>query len=182
MKIYTKKGDSGETSLIGGDRVKKTNKRIHAYGTIDELNSAVGLVRDSVSSTEIRKQLLDIQSNLFIIGSHLASSPNSKMKIPEIATEDIVSLENYMDEMNKYLPELTNFILPGGAISVSFCHMARTICRRAERWVFEVAENDYVNPDILKYLNRLSDYLFVLCRRISHEDDVEEIVWNPKGE
>lgn len=181
MKIYTKTGDKGETSLIGGVRVKKSNNRIHAYGTVDELNSSLGLVRDSLTNPDIRKQLLEIQGRLFVIGSHLASAPNSKMQIPDISKEDVLHLENYIDEMNKSLPELKNFILPGGSISVSYCHMARTICRRAERWVIEVSESEFVEPLTIEYLNRLSDYLFVLSRRISHENEVEEIAWNPKG-
>lgn len=179
MKIYTKKGDKGETSLIGGVRVKKSNNRIHAYGTIDELNSVVGIVRDSLKDSTIRKQLLGIQNHLFVIGSHLASAPNSKMQIPDISHSDITQLEEYMDEMNLSLPELTSFILPGGNISSSYCHLARTVCRRAERWVIEVSEKEEVDPLIIAYLNRLSDYFFILSRRISSINDAKEIQWNP---
>jgi cob(I)alamin adenosyltransferase len=180
MKIYTKKGDKGETSLIGGKRVKKSNGRIHAYGTIDELNSVVGIVRDSVSNPEIIAQLLEIQDRLFVIGSHLASAPNSKMKIPEISGKDIEEMESNIDKMNDALPELTSFILPGGNMSSSYCHLARTVCRRAERWTIEVAENESVNPIIIEYLNRLSDYFFMLCRRISMENKAEETLWKPR--
>lgn len=179
MKIYTKKGDKGETSLIGGVRVKKSNVRIHAYGTVDELNSVVGIVRDSTNESTIRKQLLEIQNQLFVIGSHLASAPSSKMQIPDINIKEITQLELYIDEMNTSLPELKTFILPGGNISSSYCHLARTVCRRAERWVIEVSEEETVNPLIIAYLNRLSDYFFVLCRRISLINDAEEIPWNP---
>ncbi len=178
MKIYTKKGDLGETSLIGGLRVKKSNIRLHAYGTVDELNSMVGLVRDSSSSSEIKSQLLKIQDRLFVLGSLLASGPGSKMKLPEISKNDVADLENYIDEMNMILPELTSFILPGGHFSVSYSHLARTICRRAERWVIELNDKDPVNPLIIEYLNRLSDYFFMLARRFSFENKVSEIPWN----
>jgi cob(I)alamin adenosyltransferase len=180
MKIYTKKGDGGETSLIGGIRVKKSNIRIHAYGSIDELNSMIGLLRDSIDTQEIIDQLLEIQDRLFIIGSHLASAPGSKMKLPEISDADVLHLEEFMDKMNESLPELTSFILPGGHISVSYCHLARTICRRAERWTIEITESEKVDPVILEYLNRLSDYFFVLARRISKEKNAREIAWKPR--
>jgi len=180
MKIYTKKGDGGETSLIGGDRVKKSNVRIHAYGTVDELNSMIGLLRDSLINEEIREQLLNIQDRLFVLGSHLASSPNSKMKLPDIEKQDIIRLEKDIDKMNESLPELRTFILPGGHLSVSYCHLARTICRRAERWTIEILEKESIEPLLIQYLNRLSDYFFVLCRRISFENDIKEIPWTPR--
>lgn len=180
MKIYTKKGDTGETSLIGGVRVKKSNVRIHAYGTVDELNSVVGLVRDSASNAEIIDQLLEIQDRLFVIGSQLASAPDSKMKLPEISSEDITHLENFIDAMNEELPELKSFILPGGDITVSYCHLARTVCRRAERWVIEVDETEKVDPVIIEYLNRLSDYFFMLSRKISLDNNAKEIPWKPR--
>lgn len=180
MKIYTKKGDLGETSLIGGKRVKKSNVRLHAYGTVDELNSMIGLLRDSSDTTEIRKQLLEIQDRLFVLGSLLASAPGSKMKLPSIDKSDIQDLENYIDEMNVHLPELKSFILPGGHPSVSYAHLARTICRRAERWVSEITENESIDAVILEYLNRLSDYFFMLARRISMEKKVDEILWKPR--
>jgi cob(I)alamin adenosyltransferase len=180
MKIYTKKGDLGETSLIGGKRVKKSNVRLHAYGTVDELNSMVGLLRDSSDNPDIRKQLLEIQDRLFVLGSLLASAPGSKMKLPSIAKSDIQDLESYIDEMNDQLPELKTFILPGGHPSVSYAHLARTICRRAERWVIEITENETIDAAILEYLNRLSDYFFMLARRISMEKKADEIPWNPR--
>ena len=177
MKIYTKKGDTGETSLIGGKRVKKSNVRLHAYGTVDELNSVVGLVRDSNKDLKIENQLLEIQDRLFVLGSHLASAPNSKMKLPAIKIEDINNLEEYIDEMNDALPELKSFILPGGHLSVSFCHLARTVCRRAERWVIEISENENVDPLVIGYLNRLSDYFFMLCRKLSFDNNAKETLW-----
>jgi cob(I)alamin adenosyltransferase len=180
MKIYTKKGDTGETSLIGGVRVKKSNVRIHAYGTVDELNSVVGLVRDSVENKNIIEQLLEIQDRLFVIGSHLASASGSKMKLPDISSTDIQHLENYIDEMNDALPELKSFILPGGDLSVSYTHLARTVCRRAERWVIEVDELEKVDSVIIEYLNRLSDYFFMLGRKISLDNNAEEIPWKPR--
>ncbi len=180
MKIYTKKGDKGETSLIGGLRVKKSNVRIHAYGSVDELNSMVGLVRDSINDQVIKKQLIEIQDRLFTLGSQLAASPGSKMKLPEIKKEDILKLEGFIDEMDHSLPELKSFILPGGHISVSYCHLARTICRRAERWVIEVTEKEIVDAIIIEYLNRLSDYFFMLSRKISLDNNAEEIPWIAK--
>jgi cob(I)alamin adenosyltransferase len=180
MKIYTKKGDSGETSLIGGLRVKKSSNRIHAYGTVDELNSMIGLLRDNLNDEKIINQLLFIQDRLFTLGSLLASAPNAKMKLPEIKLEDIELLEKSMDEMDGILPELKSFILPGGHISVSYCHLARTICRRAERWVIKVSENEVINPIITAYLNRLSDYFFVLSRKISADNNALETPWIPK--
>lgn len=180
MKIYTKKGDTGETSLIGGVRVKKSNVRIHAYGTVDELNSVVGLVRDSITNKETIDQLLEIQDRLFVIGSQLASAPDSKMKLPAISSSDIQNLETYIDKMNDDLPELTSFILPGGDLSVSYSHLARTVCRRAERWVIEVDEVEKVDPVIIEYLNRLSDYFFMLGRKISLDNNANEIIWKPR--
>ena len=180
MKIYTKKGDTGETSLIGGVRVKKSNVRIHAYGTVDELNSVVGLVRDSSTNAAIIDQILEIQDRLFVIGSQLASAPGSKMKLPDISPEDIANLERYIDAMNEELPELKSFILPGGDLAVSYCHLARTVCRRAERWVIEVDESEKVDPIIIEYLNRLSDYFFMLSRKISLDNNANEIPWKPR--
>ena len=180
MKIYTKKGDTGETSLIGGVRVKKSNVRIHAYGTVDELNSVVGLVRDSSTNAAIIDQILEIQDRLFVIGSQLASAPGSKMKLPYISPEDIANLERYIDAMNEELPELKSFILPGGDLAVSYCHLARTVCRRAERWVIEVDESEKVDPIIIEYLNRLSDYFFMLSRKISLDNNANEIPWKPR--
>jgi len=181
MKIYTKKGDGGETSLIGGKRVKKSNVRIHAYGSVDELNSMVGLLKDSMTPSTYDELLLLIQDRLFVIGSHLASAQGSKMELPQIKQEDIAILEKEMDRMNDELPELTSFILPGGDVSVSYCHLARTICRRAERWTIEIIENEPVESIIIEYLNRLSDYFFMLARQISFDKNIKEILWSPRS-
>lgn len=182
MKIYTKKGDKGQTSLIGGVKVSKGETRIHAYGTVDELNSCIGVVRDMYQEKIARSSLFKIQNLLFTIGSHLASHEKSKMVLPEIAESDITFLEQEMDRMNESLPELTHFILPGGHPAVSHCHVARCVCRRAERLAVELAENEKVEPVIIKYLNRLSDYLFVLARQIGKDSGAEELKWMPSGE
>jgi len=181
MKIYTKKGDKGETSLLGGTRVKKSNIRIESYGTVDELNSWLGLIRDQNISSDTKKFLIQIQDRLFTIGSHLASDPNKKgIKIPDIKEEDIVALEKQIDKMNEVLPEMKNFVLPGGHTTVSYCHIARCVCRRAERCAVNLASKEKVEDIIIKYLNRLSDYLFVLSRKFSHDLKAEEIPWKPK--
>ena len=181
MKIYTKTGDKGQTSLIGGTRVSKGYIRIHSYGTVDELNSYIGLLRDQ-QVNESRKDLLkEIQDRLFTIGASLASDPNkSKMKIPDLKEEDITLLEREIDNMNEELPDLKAFILPGGAIPVSYCHIARCVCRRAERHVIELQEKEFVAELVVMYLNRLSDYLFVLARKMGAELKVEEITWKPR--
>lgn len=180
MKIYTKTGDSGETSLIGGVRVPKFNLRIECYGTVDELNSYVGYVRSCTNDTASLQLLDEIQNNLFTIGSHLASDPEkSRMKLPELEAENITHLENDIDRMNESLHELKNFILPGGSRDVALCHVARCVCRRAERLVVALNERDAVNPLIIQYLNRLSDYLFVLARKLSKDTASEEIIWKP---
>ena len=181
MKIYTKTGDKGQTSLIGGTRVSKGYIRIHSYGTVDELNSYIGLLRDQ-QVNESRKDLLkEIQDRLFTIGASLASDPNkSKMKIPDLKEEDITLLEREIDNMNEELPDLKAFILPGGAIPVSYCHIARCVCRRAERHVIELQEKEFVAELVVMYLNRLYDYLFVLARKMGSELKVEEITWKPR--
>ena len=180
MKIYTKKGDEGKTSLIGGTRVSKNHKRIDAYGTVDELNSWIGLLRDQAIASGHITLLLTIQDRLFIIGSQLAADPEtSRMKLPELLEEDVLLLENAMDEMESTLPEMRHFVLPGGNQIVSYCHLARTVCRRAERCVVYLAETDHVSLLILKYLNRLSDYLFVLSRKLSAETGSKETPWIP---
>jgi cob(I)alamin adenosyltransferase len=179
MKIYTRKGDTGTTALIGGVRVPKSSHRIDAYGTVDELNSHVGLVRDLYPEAHAKEILLGIQNQLFNIGSHLASHPEkSRMKLPEITEEQITLLENEMDSMNETLPALTHFVLPGGHPTTSQCHIARTVCRRAERLIVKLAEEEQVEPIVIKYINRLSDYLFVLSRAIAHYYNAEEIKWN----
>ena len=181
MKIYTKTGDKGETSLIGGTRVKKHHVRIESYGTVDELNSYIGLVRDQEVNAGRKDLLKEIQDRLFTIGSSLASDPEkSKMKIPDLHAEDITLLETEIDKMNETLPELRVFILPGGHQSVSFCHLARVVCRRAERLVIALQEESFVSDLVIQYLNRLSDYLFVLSRMMAHELNAEEVPWKPR--
>jgi cob(I)alamin adenosyltransferase len=181
MKIYTKKGDTGTTQLIGGTRVPKNNIRIESYGTVDELISFLGLVRDYMRDDHSKTILKTIQDRLFTINSSLASDPvKSKMKIPVINEGDVTLLENEIDKMNEQLPELTSFLLPGGHPANSICHIARTVCRRAERQVVNLSEHDTVDPLIIKYLNRLSDYLFVLSRKISKDFGAEEIQWKPQ--
>ncbi len=180
MKIYTKKGDKGETSLIGGKRVKKSHARLHAYGTVDELNSYVGLLRDCIEDNRIRAELLEIQDRLFTLGSLLAATPDSKMKLPLLKEADIKSLEDSIDTMNEKLPELRSFVLPGGHIIVSQCHITRTLCRRAERWTIAINEDEIEHYLILAYLNRLSDYFFVLSRYMSKILNVSENLWSPR--
>jgi cob(I)alamin adenosyltransferase len=181
FKIYTKTGDAGQTSLIGGVRVPKFHIRIESYGTIDELNSYIGLIKDSLNKDDVNTILAEIQDRLFTIGSLLAIEPTkSKMKVPDIFEKDIELLENEMDKMDKNLPELKSFILPGGNIVASHCHVARCICRRAERLVVHLATESEVNPIVTIYLNRLSDYLFMLSRKIVIDSGASEIAWRPR--
>lgn len=181
MKIYTKTGDKGLTSLIGGSRVPKNHIRIEAYGTVDELNSWIGLIADQVSHQDTVVALREIQDRLFTVGSNLASEPDkSKMKIPDLLENDVEFLEKQIDSMNEVLPEMRFFILPGGHVTVSNCHIARCVCRRAERHVIHLNENEFVNEIVIKYLNRLSDYLFVLARFLGHSLQVNEIPWKPR--
>jgi len=181
MKIYTKTGDKGQTSLIGGTRVPKHHIRIEAYGTVDELNSHIGLIRDQHIDQHSKEILIEIQDRLFTIGSSLASDPEkSRMKIPDLNEEDITLLELQIDKMNETLPEMRSFVLPGGHPTVSYCHIARCVCRRAERLTIHLSEQDYVNELVIKYLNRLSDYLFVLARKFTFDLKAEEIPWKPR--
>ncbi len=181
MKIYTKTGDQGQTSLIGGTRVPKHHLRIESYGTIDELNSYIGLIRDQQIDEHTFNALVEIQDRLFTIGSILASDPGkSKMKIPDLMEQDVLFLENEIDNMNELLPELHAFILPGGHTTVSFCHIARCVCRRAERISVHLAEESFVSELLVKYLNRLSDYLFVLARKFSNDLKANEVQWKPR--
>lgn len=180
MKIYTKKGDKGKTSLIGGDRVKKSHERLHAYGTVDELNSFTGLLRDNIDDETIRAELIEIQDRLFTLGSQLAATPDSKMKLPSLMVSDIESLENAIDTMSESLPEMRSFVLPGGNEIVSLCHVCRTICRRAERWTIAIDETENINALIPAYLNRLSDYFFILSRYMSKILNVSENPWKPR--
>lgn len=182
MKIYTKTGDKGETSLFGGRRISKAHLRIECYGTVDELNSHVGLVRDVVSNEADKEILYAIQNKLFVIGAIMASDPEkekSKM-IPDILESDIQLLEDTMDLYNEKLEDLQSFILPGGHVYVSYCHVARCVCRRAERLSVALAEVEKVDDLTVKYLNRLSDFLFVLSRKVAKDLNIEEIKWNPK--
>jgi cob(I)alamin adenosyltransferase len=181
MKIYTKTGDSGLTSLIGGTRVPKSSLRIECYGTVDELNSYVGLLRDQDINAPRRPVLKEIQDRLFTIGSSLAADPDkSKMKLPDLHEADVLLLEDEMDRMNAELPELRAFILPGGHPAVSHGHVARCVCRRAERLVIHLREESFVADLVVMYLNRLSDYLFVLSRFMGHELGVEEVTWRAR--
>lgn len=183
FKIYTKTGDLGKTSLIGGTKVPKSNIRIEAYGTIDELNSFVGLTADQFNDTPSRIILKEVQDRLFTIGSSLACDPNkeSKLKIPDLKEEDITLLEKEIDKMNEELEDMKSFILPGGHVAISTAHVTRCVCRRAERICVNMQENDlFVDPLVIKYLNRLSDYLFVLARYAGHLLGVEDIPWKPR--
>lgn len=181
MKVYTKTGDKGTTGLIGGTRVPKHHIRIEAYGTVDELNSYIGLVRDQDIRTEFKDILIEIQDRLFTIGSSLASDPEkSKMKIPDLNIEDIELLEKEMDKMNEQLPEMRSFVLPGGHTTVSFCHIARCTCRRAERLATALSDESFVEEKVIKYLNRLSDYLFVLSRQLTADLNAIETPWKPR--
>lgn len=188
MKIYTKTGDKGTTALFGGTRVPKHHIRIDSYGTVDELNSWIGLLRDQEISESTGAVLMEIQDRLFTVGAILATDPKKavlksgkeRLAIPKISEEDILLLENEIDAMNESLPPMTHFILPGGHQAVSFCHITRCVCRRAERMSTELHEIEPFDPLVLKYLNRLSDYLFVLARKLSNDLKAKEIKWIPK--
>ena len=181
MKIYTKTGDKGTTALIGGTRVSKADLRIEAYGTVDELNSYIGLVRDQEVNSNRLDILKEIQDRLFTIGALLATDPEkSRMKTPDLHEEDIALLEQEIDKYTEEVPPLRAFVLPGGHQSVSFCHVARCVCRRAERLAISLQQVAEVDELIIKYLNRLSDYLFALCRKMTQELGVEEITWKPR--
>jgi len=182
MKIYTKTGDAGSTMLIGGLRVPKSDIRIEAYGTVDELNAYIGLICDQQPGDHYRQILKQVQNHLFIMGSNLAAAPEkSKMKLPELIHEDIYLLEEEIDRMQDTLKPLSHFILPGGSTLVSYCHIARCICRRAERITVQLAQESTVEKIILIYLNRLSDYLFVLSRKVAQDNQIEETTWFPRG-
>ncbi|MGZ8525161.1 MAG: cob(I)yrinic acid a,c-diamide adenosyltransferase [Chitinophagaceae bacterium] len=183
MKIYTKTGDKGITSLIGGTKVSKAHLRIEAYGTIDELNSYIGLCNDLLSDKNSSAILPEVQDRLFTIGAALACDPEkeTKMKIPDLKEEDIILLESEIDQMDEILPSMKSFILPGGHPVISHLHVARCICRRAERSCVRLkSRNNEVEPIISKYLNRLSDYLFILARYAGHVMGVPEISWKPR--
>lgn len=179
MKIYTKTGDKGQTSLIGGTRVAKNSVRLEVYGSVDELNSYLGLVRSSGISPELAEQLVTIQNILFSVGGNLATDTSVKEVRSNLVLteEDVVFLEKAMDRMNETLPPLTRFILPGGCQASAFAHIARTVCRRVERRVLDVAAQYEVNDVVIRYINRLSDYLFVLARKIAYDAGAEERNW-----
>ncbi len=183
FKIYTKTGDKGTTSLIGGTKVSKAHLRIEAYGTVDELNSYIGLCRDMLTDEASRAALLETQDRLFTIGSSLACDPEkeTKLRIPDLKETDITLLENEIDRMNEVIPPMKSFILPGGHPAVSHLHVARCICRRAERCCVRLqAESEEVEAIVLKYINRLSDYLFVLARFAGYQLHATEIPWKPR--
>lgn len=188
MKIYTKTGDQGTTALFGGTRVPKHHMRIEAYGTVDELNSYIGLIRDQPAEGHHKELLIKVQDKLFTVGAILATDPEKavlksgkeRLNIPKISDDDISVLEVAMDEMNDSLPPMTHFVLPGGHTTVSYCHIARCICRRAERRATLLHESEAVDTMVLKYLNRLSDYLFVLARKLTFDLGIEEVKWEPE--
>jgi len=192
FKIYTKTGDGGNTSLIGGTKVPKSHIRIESYGTVDELNSYIGLIIDSIVDKDIISYkhsevntiylLREIQDRLFTIGSSLACDPDkeTKLKIPDLSESDIETLEKSIDYMNEVLPEMRSFILPGGSISISHMHVARCVCRRAERMCVLLSQESFVEPLCIKYLNRLSDYLFVLARYNGFLRGIKDIEWKPR--
>lgn len=188
MKIYTKTGDKGTTALFGGTRVPKHHIRIDSYGTVDELNSYIGLIRDQKIDSHYQHVLMEIQELLFTVGAVLATDPEKatlkngkdRLNIPRISENNITVLEREMDAMNDALPPMTHFVLPGGHQTVSFCHIARCVCRRAERLASALYESEPFDEYTLKYLNRLSDYLFVLARKLSHDLQANEIKWIPQ--
>ncbi|MFT4669658.1 MAG: cob(I)alamin adenosyltransferase, partial [Ulvibacter sp.] len=188
MKIYTKTGDKGTTALFGGTRVAKHHIRIESYGTVDELNSHIGLIRDQEIDARSKETLIHIQDRLFTLGAILATDPEKtllksgkeRLNIPKIIEDDILLLEREMDVMNESLPPMTHFVLPGGHTTVSYCHIARCVCRRAERLATLLNEQEPTDEQVLKYLNRLSDYLFVLARKLTYHLQAEEILWIPK--
>jgi cob(I)alamin adenosyltransferase len=183
LKIYTKTGDLGKTSLIGGTKVPKSHLRIESYGTVDELNSYIGLVSDLIADVHIKQTLKEIQDRLFTVGSSLACDPEKEplMKIPDLKEGDVTFLESEIDLMNDVLPPMTHFILPVGHQAVSTTHVARCVCRRAERLCVNMQEHElFVDILVIKYLNRLSDYLFVASRYMAHLLNIPEIAWTPR--
>lgn len=178
MKIYTKRGDQGETSLIGGSRVPKFNDKVEAYGTIDEIKSYLGLIRDLSEDKDVKYWILVIQERLFVAESRVASdSEKALSKMPDLKEEDVEYLESLIDQMNEKLPALTNFILPGGQLLSSHAHIARTICRRAERMTLKAYPDNNADNLVIKYLNRLSDFLFVLARKFAHDLGKGDVIW-----
>jgi cob(I)alamin adenosyltransferase len=190
MKVYTKTGDKGTTALFGGDRVPKHHIRIESYGTVDELNSHIGLIRDQQIDAHYKDVLIKIQDRLFTAGAILATPPQKevlkngkqRLNIPRISETDIEMLENEIDTMEESLAPMTHFVLPGGHTTVSYCHIARCVCRRAERLSVHLNELEAIDPLVLTYLNRLSDYLFVLARKLSADLLADEVKWIPEKE
>jgi cob(I)alamin adenosyltransferase len=181
MRVYTKTGDDGTSGLIGGTRVEKYDLRLESYGTVDELNSWIGLIRGQSIDASTRQILLSVQNNLFVIGARLAtdlSKTDLSSRLP-LKSEDLGLLENEMDRILDQLPPMEHFVLPGGCNTVSYCHLARTVCRRAERRVCQLAKELDIPSDLIKYLNRLSDYLFVLARKVAVDEGIDEIQWLP---
>lgn len=179
MKVYTKTGDKGTTSLIGGTRVPKNSVRLESYGTVDELNTYLGMIRSFNIDPRSLEELVAIQTILFSVGGNLATDTSIKdLKVKVVVKEeDVEFLEKAIDKMDRELPPLTSFVLPGGNQAVSFCHIARTVCRRAERRILDLSAESEVNDLVIKYINRLSDYLFVLSRKVAHDLGIEEIKW-----
>lgn len=188
MKVYTKTGDKGTTALFGGTRVPKHHIRIESYGTVDELNSHIGLIRDQDINPLYKAVLIEVQDRLFTVGAILATPPEKetlkngqpRLNINRISDEDITYLENEIDKMDAELPQMTHFVLPGGHTTVSYCHIARCVCRRAERLSVHLHEIEPTDIQVLTYLNRLSDYLFVLARKLSHDLNADEVKWIPR--
>lgn len=181
FRIYTKTGDKGETALWGGRRVPKSDLRVDAYGTADELNSFIGLLSDSTDHQDLKALLHQIQERLFTVGAHLASDPAKHPPTPDLLPEDLTLLEGEIDRMETVLPPLKNFILPGGHPTVSICHVCRTVCRRAERLAVALHQSEPVEALVLQYFNRLSDYFFVLARWLAQQLGAAEVVWNPRS-
>lgn len=179
MRIYTKTGDDGTSGLIGGTRVEKFDLRLESYGTIDELNSWIGLIRSQEIDPRSKELLLSVQNNLFVIGARLATD-QSKADLSKkltFSSDEIIRLENEMDWILDQLPPMEYFVLPGGSNTISYCHLARTVCRRAERRVCQLAKEVSISVDVMKYLNRLSDYLFVLSRKVAEDEGIKEVPW-----
>ena len=188
MKVYTKTGDKGTTALFGGQRVPKNHIRIESYGTVDELNSYIGLIRDQEMNPHYKDVLIEIQDRLFTVGAILATPidkevlKNGKLRldIARISDQDVAYLENEIDQMDSALPPMTHFVLPGGHTTVSYCHIARCVCRRAERLATELSQTEEIDQMVIMYLNRLSDYIFVLARKLSFDLKADEIKWIPR--
>jgi cob(I)alamin adenosyltransferase len=181
MSVYTKTGDDGTSGLIGGTRVEKYDLRLESYGTVDELNSWIGLICSQKIDPTSRDLLLSVQNNLFVIGARLAtdlSRTDLSAKLP-LKVEEITKLENEMDRLLDQLPPMEHFVLPGGNNAISYCHLARTVCRRAERRVCQLAKEVSIPAELIRYLNRLSDYLFVLSRKIAVDEGIDEVQWTP---